>query len=74
MIKLLKVSVVVAASMLFACADETVRPDIDQLRIDLDRLEAQTTEISHKTDQVARDAEALRPGTLVAREGMVLSP
>ena len=25
-------------------------------------------------DQVARDAEAMRPGTLVAREGMVLSP
>ena len=25
-------------------------------------------------DQVARDAEAARPGTLVAREGMVLSP
>jgi ribonuclease BN (tRNA processing enzyme) len=25
-------------------------------------------------DQVARDAEAMRPGTLVAHEGMVLSP
>jgi phosphoribosyl 1,2-cyclic phosphodiesterase len=25
-------------------------------------------------DQVARDTEELRPGTLVAREGMVLSP
>jgi phosphoribosyl 1,2-cyclic phosphodiesterase len=25
-------------------------------------------------DQVARDAEETRPGTLVAREGMVLSP
>ena len=57
MIKLLKVSVaVVAASMMFACADETVRPDIDQLRVDLDKLEAQTTAVSNKVDLVARDA------------------
>jgi phosphoribosyl 1,2-cyclic phosphodiesterase len=25
-------------------------------------------------DQVAKDAEAMRPGTVVAREGMVISP
>ena len=57
MIKLVKVAIaVVAASMMFGCADETIRPDINQLRSDFDKLETQTNAISNKTDLVARDA------------------
>ena len=57
MIKFLKVSaVILATSMMVGCANKDLQEDVDQLRSDVNSLKAQTTAISDKSDQAARDA------------------
>jgi len=57
MIKFLKVSaIILATSMMVGCANKDLQEDVDQLRSDVNSLKAQTTAISDKADQAARDA------------------
>ncbi len=57
MIKLLKVSaIILGTSMMVGCANKDLQEDVDQLRSDVNSLKAQTTAISDKADQAARDA------------------
>ena len=59
MIKLVKVSaVILGASMMFGCANKDLQQDVDQLSREVNALKAQTTAISDKADQAARDASA----------------
>ena len=59
MIKLLKISaVILGTSMMVGCASDALQKDVDQLRVDVNNLKAQTTAIADKADQAARDANA----------------
>lgn len=57
MIKLVKVSaIILGASMMFGCAGNASQEEFDLLRSDVNTLKAQTSAISAKADQAARDA------------------